>query len=122
MSEKSMPDIENILAGLGEDDIQALKAAAESIFGNEGEQKPAHISAEMSDFGDLLNNAELLGKIGTIMSAMNKTDGRSNLIAALKPLLSEPRRKKADEALQMLRLLEVMPLLQKEFGNGGFFE
>lgn len=112
-----MPDIENILSSLGEDDIQALKKAAESIFGEGGAPEPRQEQAGMPGFGDLFNNPEMLSKISTIMSAMNKPDSRSNLIAALKPLLSESRRKRADEAMQMLRLIEIMPMLQNEFGK-----
>ena len=116
MSEKPMPDIDRIIANLGEQDIEALKKAAQSIFGDEGAPaasaaSAAQAAASTPDFSSILNNAELLEKISTIMSAMNKTDSRTNLIAALKPLLSEPRRKKADEAMQLLRLMEIMPML-----------
>ena len=36
---------------------------------------------------------------------------RAQLIRALRPLLSQSRRRKADEALRLLRLIEVIPLL-----------
>ena len=43
---------------------------------------------------------------------MNKKDHRSELLEALKPHLSERRRKRADEAMQMIKLLDILPLLQ----------
>lgn len=119
MSENEMPDIEKMIENLSEEDIEELKKAAQSFFGDSGAPDPPPASNGGGfNFADMAMNAEMLGKINMLMSAMNKSDSRSNLIAALKPLLSEPRRKKADEALQMLRLMEILPLLQKEFGDG----
>ena len=39
---------------------------------------------------------------------------RTAFIAALKPLLSPERRHKADEALRMMRLLEMLPILRDQ--------
>ena len=36
---------------------------------------------------------------------------RTRLINALKPMLSHSRRKKADEALQLMKLFEILPLV-----------
>ena len=53
------------------------------------------------------------------MNMMKKTDSRTRLIEALKPLLSEKRRKKADEAMQLMKLLEIMPMLSNLMGGEG---
>ena len=50
---------------------------------------------------------------------LSETD-RQRLIAALKPLLSVPRRKRADAAIRLLRLIELLPMMTDGTG-GGFF-
>ena len=71
----------------------------------------------MPDLGSILGNAQMMAKLSSIMSAMNKPDQRAELIKALKPLLSEKRRKRADDAMQMLRLFEVLPLMSELMGG-----
>lgn len=116
-----MDSINDILSSLSDEDMENLRAAAESIFS--GEEKKGGSSASegkgggMPDFSSLLGNAEMLGKLGSIMNMMNKTDSRTRLIEALKPLLSERRRKKADEAMQLIKLLEIMPMLSNLMGG-----
>ena len=51
----------------------------------------------------------------SLMGNMNKEDSRTRLISDLKPLLSEERRKKADEAIKFLQLMEFLPLLKGMF-------
>jgi hypothetical protein len=48
---------------------------------------------------------------------LNKRDCRAELIVALKPLLSEKRRKRADDAMQMLRLFEILPMMGQIMGG-----
>ena len=110
-------DIGDILSQLSEEDMENLRQAAAGLFDSApaGEETAG---SGMPDFGDLLNNAELLGKITAVMNAMNRRDPRSELIAALKPLLTEKRRKKADEAAQIMKLMDILPLLGKTGGMG----
>ncbi len=97
--------------------MDSLKAAAQAMFGQGAgapkEEKPGE-SNEAPSPSDLLGNIspEMLKQISTIMSMMNKKDHRSELLEALKPHLSERRRKRADEAMQMIKLLDILPLLQ----------
>ena len=58
----------------------------------------------------------MMKKLSAIMGAMNGggNDSRTAFIAALKPLLSPERRHKADEALRMMRLLEMLPILRDQ--------
>lgn len=113
-----MDNINDILSSLTDDDIENLKAAAASLFENtESAEKKADSASAMPDFGNLLGNAQMMAKISSLMSAMNKTDSRTRLIEALKPLLSEKRRKRADEAMQLMKLLELMPMISQIMGG-----
>jgi hypothetical protein len=50
--------------------------------------------------------------LGVLGNNINAKDNRTALIEALKPMLSEPRRQKADEAIKILRLINLIPLLR----------
>lgn len=114
-----MDSINDILASLTPDDIKALKDTADALFGSGGFNSPpppkdsgAPPPPPMGgfDFGKI--DPEMFSKLGSIMSAMNSDGGkRCRLIEALKPNLSPYRQKKADEAMQILKMLEVLPLI-----------
>ena len=79
------------------------------------------------NFDDLLKNMGGLGNLGNlgmpdlsqlsaivpILQAFNSQDERLDFINALKPLLSEERQKKADEATKLVKLMSVLPLLRE---------
>ena len=118
-----MENINDIIASLTPDDIQSLKEAAQAIFGNDNndfKSQNTHNSYKnekntSSPFGfdtGTIFNAETFSSISRIMSLMNSDGGkRCRLIEALKPNLSHERQKKADEAMQILKLLELMPMI-----------
>ncbi|MBR3960815.1 MAG: hypothetical protein IKK13_01215 [Clostridia bacterium] len=56
-----------------------------------------------------------MGKLLGIMSKFknNNTDNRSRLLLALKPHLSEKRQERVDRAVKILKLLDMLPLLQE---------
>ncbi len=54
----------------------------------------------------------MLMKFKDAFQIMNKDDPRIDLLLALKPNLSDPRQKKVDEAIRILRLLSLLPLLR----------
>ena len=98
-----MDGISQILGSLSDEEFRTLKDAAQSLLGDAeapGAQQDAGIDPEM------------MRRLSRVMQAMQKgTDNRSQLIGALKPYLSEPRRKRADDVMQMLRMLDVLPML-----------
>ncbi|MBR3819447.1 MAG: hypothetical protein IKJ41_09935 [Clostridia bacterium] len=117
-----MENINEILSSLSDEDMENLRAAAENLFSSEEktEKKESFGFGGMPDLSNILGNARLMSSIGAIMSAMNKTDSRTRLIEALKPLLSENRRRKADEAMQMMKLFELLPMLTNLMGGDNY--
>lgn len=111
-----MDSINDILSSLSDEDMENLRAAAENLFSSQ-EKEEKHSS--IPDFSDILGNAQMMAKISSLMGAMNKKDDRTRLIEALKPLLSEKRRRKADEAMQMMKLFELLPTLTQFMGGEG---
>lgn len=109
-----MDSLNDILSSLSPDDINSLKSIAESVFGGDEKQ---NTQPAPDLFGGI--SPEMLMKISNIMGAMNSGGNeRCRLIEALKPNLSAKRQKKADEAMQMLKLLDIIPMLNLLNPNG----
>ncbi len=114
-----MDSINDILSSLSDEDMENLRAMADSLFSDNSEKnnESQPSGSAMPDFASILGNAQMMAKITSLMSAMNKKDDRTRLIEALKPLLSERRRKRADEAMQMMKLFELLPALTQLTGG-----
>lgn len=55
----------------------------------------------------------MLIKMQQLFSQMPKHDKNTEFIRALKPLLKPERRTKADEAIKMMKIFSILPILQK---------
>lgn len=129
-------DLNAILNSLTPDDIENLKQTAASVLGGMSGREPPNQETEMKQskqeqnqpqLDDLLKNLGGLGGLGglgmpdlsqlsaivPILQAFNSKDERLDFIYALKPLLSEERQKKADEATKLVKLMSVLPLLRE---------
>ncbi|MBQ7579908.1 MAG: hypothetical protein IJU39_01220 [Clostridia bacterium] len=102
-------DLHDIISSLSREDIDNLKEVAQSVFGTD--EKPGG-SADLPDLSSI--DPKMLGKITSVMSMLNKKDSRVELISALKPFLSSDRQVKADEAMKIIRLFELIPILKEQ--------
>jgi hypothetical protein len=87
-----------------------------SMLSNSGGGDAAEPQKEKeNDSGDSGLNFDpaLLLKMTQAFSAMKKGDPKIDLLLALKTNLSDPRRKKVDEAIQIMRLINMMPMLKE---------
>ena len=108
-----MDNISDILSSLSEEDINNLKQTAASIFSKENTTPPSeNTGSEKLIPGGF--DAELIGKIGSLMNSMKNDDKRCTLIEALRPYLSKERQRRCDEALKILRLISVLPLIREQ--------
>lgn len=89
--------------------MNRVKEMAESLLS----EQPKDEAKDESVFG-IPDSAELMN-IMSIVSKLNQKndDARTNLLAALKPHLSEPKREKVDTAIKILRLLDLLPVLKE---------
>ena len=94
-----MDSINDIISSLSEDDIENLKGIAKDLFSGDD---------ELPLGGDGAFN---IGSLGKLMSASD--DDRCRLIKALKPLLSDERQKRADEAVRLLKLASMLPAIRQ---------
>ena len=117
-------DIGSILSSLSSEDINNLKNVANSILGGENSQEQerkepsknrGNDDFKMPDLSSLgLPDMSQFSNLLPLLSALNSRDEREDFICALKPLLSDERRKKADEAMKFVKLLSIIPLLKEK--------
>ena len=53
-------------------------------------------------------------KLMPLLSSMNKEDDNTRFLMALRPLLSEERKKKLDKSIRMMKMMKLMPLLKSQ--------
>lgn len=122
----NMNDIGDIISNLSADDIDMLKGVASSILGGEAQNntqnQPKENNAVVPAAPDQglfgLDNIDfdMIMKAKTIFEKMNHTSNKNvDLIMALKPHLDAKTQNKADRALRILKLFEVLPLLREMF-------
>lgn len=122
-----MDNINDIISNLSNDDINMLKEVAASILGeknssadnhsNSNEHKETPPENMLSGLGSFDNiDFDMIMKAKSIFDKMNKTHSKNaDLILALKPHLRQQSQDKADQAIKILKLFEVLPLLKELF-------
>lgn len=131
-----MDNINDIISSLSAEDIEMLKGVAGSILGentaqssqpakpksnvnsNPGTNANANTNA-LAALGDLNLNSDdfkMMMRAKGIIDKMNSSQSKNaDLINALKPHLSKDSQKKADQAIRILKLFDVLPYLKDLF-------
>ncbi len=109
-----MIDIESLLSSVSDEDMAKIKSIAESLM-DKNDAEPQKSAPKPEVMPNLPIDGEMMKKIMGLMGQMNKEDYRTRLIQDLKPMLSDERKKKADEAVRFLQLMEVLPLIRGIF-------
>lgn len=104
-----MDDLSEKLAGIlnDPDSLEQVKKMAENLFSGENNET----ANDSKDLPPIEN-------IAAIMSVISKLNGsqdneRTRLLNALKPYLSEKRQAKADNAIKLLKIIELWPLIKE---------
>lgn len=109
-----MIDIENLLSSISDEDMAKIKGIAESLT-EKTDSKQTQEPKKSEITPSLPIDMNMMQKIMGVMGQFNKEDYRTRLIRDLKPMLSDERKQKADEAVRFLQLMEVLPLLRGMF-------
>ena len=86
--------------------LEQLKSVAENIFSGENSET----KQSESEFPPIENIGAILSIISKLKG--NEEDDRTRLINSLKPYLSDTRRQKADNAIKLLKIVELWPLIK----------
>lgn len=103
-----MADLSELLSSISDEDMAKIQSVAQSLMNNQSHEQPKNNTSGMFDDGTM-------NRLMSVMGQFNREDERTRLINDLKPLLSDERRKKADDAIRFLRLMEMLPLLKGMF-------
>lgn len=124
---ENLNNINDIIAGLSPSDIDMLKGVAQSILSGDGasSEEPAGGSRQPSEpaeqsspnpLGISPQDFQMMMRAKKIFDKMNSASNKNTeLILALKPHLSPENRNKADTAVKILRLFDILPMLKELF-------
>lgn len=120
----NMENIENIISSMSSEDMEMLKNAAEGLFAAMGQKEEKRESRQESNtktniFDGFNIDFETVTKIMSLMEKLRHQpqDPRCNLLIALKPMLTEKRQGKVDEAIKMMSLLSFLPIIDELRGS-----
>ena len=121
-SPEGMAKIRSAMAAFGGGDVplppSPAAAAAESTAPAAEPSRPASPQPEPSAAGGL-PDAAALTRLLPLLGSLNKDDDDTRLLQALRPYLHGEREQRLDEAVKLLRLSHLLPLLQTQGLFGG---
>lgn len=94
--------------------IKNLAGMLSNSSGGQSDDAAEQDGGEEENGGDMQFDPEMLLKMQKAISFMKQDDPRVDLLIALKKNLSVTRQKKCDEAIHILRLLSLMPMLREQ--------
>lgn len=104
-------DISSVLSSLSQEDIEKFKGMAQQFFGTKDNEQ-VEIKKEPNE-RTFPFDEKTITSVAKFSKIMNESDKRCDFIAALKPLLSEKRQRKADDAVMMLKFMKIINALQE---------
>ncbi len=114
--------VSEMLSTLSEEDVENLSSMAAEMFGSDAftggnkneKQNNDKRKGNSFSFGDMPFDGENIAKIMRLMNKLRNQpeDQRIKLLNTLKPMLSQERRSKVDEAVQILKIMSIIPLLR----------
>lgn len=72
------------------------------------------INSDASGFSFSPEMMQMILKLMPVLSSIKKEDKYTRFLAALRPLLSESKRKKLDSSSQILQLMRILPILKSQ--------
>ncbi len=95
-------------------DMSALAGMLGALGGGQStSQKPPAHGPEGPD------TLAMVAKLAPMLSQLNREDDSTRLLTALRPLLGPERRKKVDEAVKILQMMRLLPMLRDMGGLAG---
>lgn len=118
-SPEGMAKIRSAMAAFGGGDIPAAAAAAPAATPAAAAEPPIPAVPKPDTAGGGLPDAAALTRLLPLLGSLNKDDDDTRLLQALRPYLHGEREQRLDEAVKLLRLSHLLPLLQAQGVLGG---
>lgn len=84
-----------------------------ALLGALAGSQPAGNSSTTALTGLTPQTLSLVSRLGPLLSQAGREDDATRLLRALRPLLGHARQKKVDEAIRILQMLRLLPLLKE---------
>lgn len=110
-------ELSEIIKNLNADDIAKLRETAKNVFGGETPEAEK-VKSEPVISESIFADPKMIEKIMKFSSLMTENDEKTEFLLALKPLLNEKRRQKADTAIQLQRLLRIFRAMSGDDPSG----
>ena len=118
-----MDDLSSKLSELLSDpNIMEQVKGLSGMFGAANQSAPSPTAPPANNYAD--NNSQnfnmpddtmnMIMKIMPLLSSINKEDENTALLRALRPLLGKSRQKKLDEAIKIMQMMKILPLLKNQ--------
>ena len=108
-----MDDLSTMLTGLlnSPEGMEQLKNMAGALLG--GSKEPPQTSSNNDIFSGI-GPDEIAGIMKMVsLLKQDQTDQRAGLLLAIRPHLSQERQKRVDDAVKILRLIQILPLVKE---------
>lgn len=118
---QAMGQIQSLLGSLGNTQEEAAPSPAQAassgpdlsaLLGALGGGTSQPAQNETSLAGITPQALSAMTRLMPLLSQANREDDATRLLRALRPLLGEARQKKVDEAIRILQMLRLLPLLK----------
>lgn len=96
----------------GTPDLSALMGALGAL-GNAAQPNPQPTALQSLAGGDSARMLGMMTRLAPLLGQINREDESTRLLHALRPLLGAERQKKVDEALRILQMMRLLPLLKE---------
>lgn len=93
-------------------DTNALASLLGALGTANGQSTPPAQGQMLPQGGITPEALQTISRIAPLLSQVNREDDSTRLLHALRPLLSPPRQKKLDEAVKILQMMRLLPLLK----------
>ncbi len=109
---QSMKQIQDMMGalGLGSNSPEPAAAPAPPSAPPPAPPAPGPLGALGGITPDMLHT---VSRLAPLFNKVNQEDDSTRLLRALRPLLSEARQKKLDEAIKILQMMRLLPLLKE---------
>ena len=108
--------LQELFGSISPEVMEQMQHMAQNLFGSgdNTENDQEQTTSDPSNESAFAIDPEMLAKLSGILNRRQQPpDNRAVLIEAIKPHLTEPHRRKADQALGFLRAMELIPLLRE---------
>lgn len=113
-----MENISELLSSIPPEQLEQLKAVAANLLTNaskdtasSGTSDPAKAVSAAAPM-DSAASDPIFGALAKLSQHMEEDSDTTRFLKSLKPLLSEEKQKRADEAIRFLHLMDTLPLLK----------